>query len=197
MSLQIPEPGTDDPAALVHAHALEVVRVLRAGFTWRKQTNQGVQHAVHRVDSVFEAEDVCHEAIAIVLRQMRNGRFDRTRPVRPYLLRIATNLALRRARLAAREVPTEAELLEGRPVEAGNAPDPLVDAERDALVRDFVGQLDTGERAVLRLTFEAGESQAAAAGVLGLSRDQVYRTMVRIRTSALRFFRERGHLDDA
>jgi DNA-directed RNA polymerase specialized sigma subunit len=70
-------------------------------------------------------------------------------------------------------------------------------AERDALVRDFVGQLDTGERAVPRLTFEAGESQAAAAGVLGLSRDQVYRTMVRIRTAALRFFRERGHLDDA
>lgn len=128
---------------------------------------------------------------------MRNGRFGRTRPVRPYLMRIATNLALRRARLAAREVPTEVVLLEGRPVEGGAAPDPLVDAERDALVRDFVGQLDTGERAVLRLTFEAGESQAAAAGALGLSRDQVYRTMVRIRTAALRFFRERGHLDDA
>ena len=41
-----------------------------------------------------------HEAIAIVLRQMRNGRFDRSRPVRPYLMRIATNLALRRARLS-------------------------------------------------------------------------------------------------
>lgn len=197
MTLQSPEHRADDAAGLIQAHAGDVVRVLRAGFAWRKQTDQGVQHAIHRVDSVFEAEDVCHEAIAIVLRQMRNGRFDRSRPVRPYLMRIATNLALRRARLAAREVPTETGLLEGRPAEIGPAPDPLVDAERDALVRDFVGLLDTGERAVLRLTFEAGESQAAAAGVLGLSRDQVYRTMVRIRTAALRFFRERGHLDDA
>lgn len=197
MTAESPEHRTDDAASLVHAHATEVVRVLRAGFTWRKKTDQGVHHAVHRVESVFEAEDVCHEAIAIVLRQIRNGRFDQTRPVRPYLMRIATNLALRRARLGAREIPTESGLLEERPDEAGRASDPLVDAERDALVRDFVGGLDTGERAVLRLTFEGGESQAAAAGALGLSRDQVYRTMVRIRTAAMRFFRERGHLDDA
>jgi len=49
---------------------------------------------------------------------------------------------------------------------------------------------------VLALTFEAGESQARAAEQLGLSRDQVYRTMARIRAAAVRFFRERGLLDD-
>jgi RNA polymerase sigma factor (sigma-70 family) len=179
--------------ALYPEHAAAVLRALRAGVSYR--TADGGRH-VYRVESAFEAEDVCHEAMAVVLRQIGSGAFQIDRPVRPYLLRIAAHLALRRARRAHREVLFGDAA--GDTLEAGSPPsaDPAVAAERDALVRAFRDELAEPERAVLALTFEAGESQARAAEQLGLSRDQVYRTMTRIRAAAVRFFRERGLLDD-
>jgi len=187
----------NEPAAaatLYREHAPAVVRTLRQGFGYhsRKTVGNGSSRQIYRVESAFEAEDICHEAIAIVLRQMQRGVFQAGRPVRPYLMRIATHLALRRGRRGARELAVEPGVLEARleseTFDGGVPPDPLVVAERDARVRAFVDTLDTGERAVLRLTFEDGQSQSVAAGQLGLSRDQVYRVMVRIRSAAQHFF---------
>jgi len=87
--------------ALYPEHAAAVLRALRAGVSYR--TADGGRH-MYRVESAFEAEDVCHEAMAVVLRQIGSGAFQIDRPVRPYLLRIAAHLALRRARRAHREV---------------------------------------------------------------------------------------------
>lgn len=178
--------------ALYPEHAVAVLRALRAGVSYR--TADGGRH-VYRVESAFEAEDVCHEAMAVVLRQIGSGAFQIDRPVRPYLIRIAAHLALRRARRAHREV-LFGDAANEPPEVGAPPPDPAVASERDALVRAFRAGLAEPERAVLALTFEEGESQARAAEQLGLSRDQVYRTMTRIRAAAVRFFRERGLLDD-
>jgi RNA polymerase sigma factor (sigma-70 family) len=178
--------------ALYPEHAAAVVRALRAGVSYR--TADGARH-VYRIESAFEAEDLCHEAMAVVLKQIRSGGFQLDRPVRPYIIRIAAHLALRRVRRTHREV-LGAEASETAPETGPPPPDPAVTAERDALVRAFRAGLPEGDRAVLALTFEDGQSQARAAEALGLSRDQIYRTMSRIRAGAVRFFRERGLLDD-
>lgn len=174
--------------ALYAEHAAEVMTCLRGGFGF---TRADGSRGRWRVESAFEAEDVCHEAFAIVLRQMANGRFDRSRPVRPYLLRVATNLALSRARQSARELP-HASAGELAPPEPPFQQDPVEVAQRQAAVQAFRDTLDTGERAVLVLAFEEGLGQHATGERLGLSRDQVYRVMQRIRRAAVGFFGPRG-----
>ena len=100
------------------------------------------------------------------------------------------NLALKQLRRAGREVPTEAEVIDAL------APETVpIDTELRRLVRTFKGRLDERSQAVVAAYFEEGRSQAEVASALGLSRDQVYRSIVKIREAALAFFKETGWVD--
>jgi DNA-directed RNA polymerase specialized sigma24 family protein len=96
-------------------------------------------------------------------------------------------MALRRARKTAAEVYTEAPL----------AAVPPVDNELGTLMHAFYDTLDAGDQAVFDACFVEELSQAKAGAKLDRSRDQVYRSLTRIRQRALRFFKKKGWLDDA
>lgn len=181
--------ATRDPAsfdAVYRAYVRDVLRHLQRGFGYVGA--DGVRR-YHRVESRFDAEELCQEAFSVFFDHCLRGNFDIERPVRPYLLRIAANLALRRARRSAREV---VETPPPRAVE----PAPEAD-ELGRLLDEFRATLGEHERRVLTACFVDEQTQAGAGARLGLSRDQVYRSIVKIRRAAWRFFRARGWLDDA
>jgi RNA polymerase sigma factor (sigma-70 family) len=194
-----PPPGPDaawrdglrrlEPAALdavYRAHAGDVLACLRRGFAYEA----GGVRRFARVESAFDAEEVCQEAFAAFFAQVRDGRFDVERPARPYLLRIAANLALRRLGRAGREVPM-IDLPE--PAAPARGPE---DAERARLLAEFRGGLSPLDQSLLTDWFDDDVTQEAVGAKHGLSRDQVYRAVARIRAAALRFFGARGWFDD-
>lgn len=174
--------------ALYREHAPEIIRLLRFGFT---VTNRDGRSIRAQIPDMFDAEELCHEVFSAFFKQHQSGQFDRSRPVGPYIRRIAMNLALKRLRRAGREVLTEVETLE-----AVAAPARDDDRELRQLVRMFKGQLDPRAQQVVVEYFEHGHSQEAVAQTLGLSRDQVYRSIVKIRRAALAYFKESGWFDE-
>jgi RNA polymerase sigma factor (sigma-70 family) len=142
------------------------------------------------VASAFDAEEIAHDAFSAFFKQCLSGGFDFERPVRPYLLRIASNSALRRGRKGAREV-----LLDVLP------PNDATVEPRDAELKDLLAtcyaDLSQQDQAVFDACFVEELSQAKAGAKLDRSRDQVYRSLTRIRQRALRFFKKKGWLDDA
>ncbi|MEQ9496546.1 MAG: sigma-70 family RNA polymerase sigma factor [Deltaproteobacteria bacterium] len=165
-----------------------VMLTLVAGFHYR---SAGASKYL-RVDSASDAEEICQEAFAQFFTQCRRGRFDPSRPVRPYLRRITMNIALRKMGRLSREVPTEL-------VDIGPAPeqDTVEQRERAALLSEFKGRLDDEEREVMSLYFEAsGATQAEVGKKIGRSRDHVYRVAMRIRQQAKEFFAAKGWFDE-
>lgn len=176
--------GLEDRDALYRAYAPQVLRLLLTGFTFARGTGD---RGFMRVASTFDAEEICQEAFVAFFQQVDRKTFDASRPVLPYLLRIAVNLALQRQRKQVRELIVE----DPQPM----APD-FVDepARREAarLLGELRSQLDLADQPILDEAFEAGVSQRALGERLGLSRDQVYRAMQRVRGRAWAFFSERG-----
>ncbi|MCK6550772.1 sigma-70 family RNA polymerase sigma factor [Myxococcota bacterium] len=164
-------------------HATAVLDQLQRGLGYRSGAGRGIV----RITSAFEAEELCQETFAIFFQLCREGRYDATRPARPFLLRIAANLALRRRHTGQREIPSDLEELE---VEPTTTPDPEADERRRQLAA-FLASCGEDERALVSLYFDEERSQHEIASTLGWSRDQVYRGLVRLRKSAERFFAER------
>ncbi|HET6922735.1 MAG TPA: sigma-70 family RNA polymerase sigma factor [Anaeromyxobacteraceae bacterium] len=95
-------------------------------------------------------------------------------PFRPFILRVALNLARNHARDEARwrRAPLEAVDGEGLPAASSDgapAEASLLRAERDGLVRAAVGGLPRRQREVLTLRVDAGLSFAEVGGALGIS----------------------------
>lgn len=174
-----------DLDAVYRALAPVVLRHLQAGFGY---TRQDGTRGWFRVESAFDAEEIAHDAFGAFFKQCLSGGFDAARPVRPYLLRIASNAALRRARRGAREVLVD----EPPPPDAFETPR---DAELQQLISDCYAGLDAPDQAVFDACFVDALSQAKAGSALGLSRDQVFRSLVRIRRAVRGFFAERGWFD--
>lgn len=147
-----------------------------------------------RITSAFEVEELAQETFLEFARQWRDGRFDRSREARPYLFGIARNLALRKMGRAQREIPTDdlEPYLAELPVHA-----PIENRERARLLAELEAQLEDREREVLHLYFDDDESQEAVGAKLGLSRDQVYRLIVKVRKTAIQFFRSKGWFDES
>lgn len=172
-----------DRAALYAEHVDFVVHLLSGGFGYRVDG----EARFTRVSGAFDLEDLTQEAFVQFFAQIDKGNFDATRPVRPYLGRIATNLALRRFRYTGRELPFEDLEI---PVTSGDC---VEDEQCRALVERFRGVLSGREREVLAAYYETeGATQQSAGASLGLSRDQVARAVTSIRKKAVRFFEERG-----
>lgn len=170
------------------AHVGAVLEQLQRGLGYRAGASSGVV----RVESAFEAEELAQETFVVFFQLCREGRFDAERPARPFLLRIAANLALRKRSRGRREVPSDLEALELEPTVT---PDPEADERRRQLAA-FLESCDDDDRSVVSLYFDEGRSQHDVATTLGWSRDQVYRALVRIRRSAERFFAKRRWSDE-
>lgn len=100
--------------------------------------------------------------------------FSRPFPFRPFILRVALNLARNHARDEARwrRAPIEAVDGEGLARASGDtspAEASLLRAEREELVRAAVRELPRRQREVLTLRVDAGLSFAEVAGTLGIT----------------------------
>lgn len=180
--------GDKDALTTVYREHLPAVRrLLASGFGYRSRKTGARQRLT--VTSAFDRDELCQETFAELFRQFRSGSFDAARPVGPYVARIAMNLALRRMGRASRE------LLEAEPEPLETVPPPRAeDPERARLLAEFQASLSAEDRALLHGYFDDEASQEAVGAELGLSRDQVYRGIVRIRRRALEFFTAKGWL---
>jgi RNA polymerase sigma factor (sigma-70 family) len=133
-----------------------------------------------------DAEDVAQEVFMRAFRSL--DRFDRSRPLRPWLMRIAMNLARNRRRSVARYLTAVERWfrLEGRPSfsshSAGSSG--VSDDERHDLRRAVDRLVETDREVVyLRYFVELGEAEAAAAlGVpVGTVKSRLSRALARLR----------------
>lgn len=163
--------------------------MLKAGFAY---TAAG-ERRIFTVKSAFDREELCQEAFCVFYQQCRRGLFDGTRPIWPYLRQIVVNLAMGKARRSYREISTDQT---DHLTAVTQTSDPVAQAEVGVLLADFRQGLSGEEQSVVALYFEQKHSQQAVGERLGLSRDQVYRKIRHIRAAALRYFRQKGWLDD-
>jgi RNA polymerase sigma factor (sigma-70 family) len=171
-------------AAVYHAHVHDLMRLLVRGFS---APRTGGTPCYIRAMSRCDAEELCHETFLRFFEQCRAGRFDAGRPVRPYLRRIAANLALTRARRGTRETLAADPVIAA----AADAARPE-DAELARLFGAFRAGLAARDQEVLTACVAEAGSQEGIGERLDLSRDQVYRSLVRIRRAARAYFRGTG-----
>jgi len=180
--------------AVYRAELDYVLMLLGRGFSYRAATGTV---RTYRVTSAYDLEELVQEVFSVFFAQCKSGGFDTSRPVRPYLRRIAINMALRRGGRRSREVLAD-DLDVVEPASAASTEQPLLDQETRALLEEFKQSLDPKDRSVLEAYFGGSRtSQAAVGEAMGMSRDKVYRTITKIRGAAFDFFRQRGWLDEA
>ncbi len=167
-----------------------VLHMLINGFRYR--TQDGAVHFL-RIESTFDAEELAQEVFGAFFEQCRKGNFDTSRPIEPYLKRIAIYRALSFVKRRQREVLVE-------DFEQEKAPEDLsvFDAECAELFKEFKQSLTAQQAEVLSGYYEGPKtSQTALGEELGLSRDQVYRTLTQIKVRATDFFKKKGWFDEA
>ena len=134
-----------------------------------------------------DAEDVAQEVFVRAFRSL--DRFDRSRPLGPWLMRIAMNLARNRRRSVARyltAVERWFRLEGGRPsFSPPAAGSPGVSDEESRDLRRAVDRLVETDREIVYLRYfvELGEAEAAAAlGVpVGTAKSRLSRALARLR----------------
>lgn len=157
-------PGEAGAIGRVLAGEAEAFAVLLGGH------RDAVYAYIHRiVGSAEDAEDLAQEAFVVAYRKL--GSFDRRRPFRPWVLRIARNLAL--SALRRRRPVVSIEDLGGDGVDpACGAPGPAEVAARNQRDRDLraaLGALSPPDREVLHLHYFEDMSLADIAMVTGRS----------------------------
>jgi len=132
-----------------------------------------------------DAQDVAQEAFIRAFDAL--GRFDARRPFRPWLLRIATNLALNRLKASKRR-QAMAERYGARAVETQDTPTieaNVLKRERGRRVWDAIGRLkpDDQRLLVLRYFLELSEAELAQAfGVAaGTIKSRLHRALAKLR----------------
>ncbi len=70
-------------------------------------------------------------------------------------------------------------------------------AEQSALLKEFQGTLSDKERQVMQACFQAKKPQREVGEEMGLSRDQIARTVIKIKSKARAFFSKRGWFDES
>lgn len=148
------------------------------------------RYAYLQVGDRAEAEDVAQETFLRAYRS--SGRYDAARPLRPWLLRIARNVARNRWRGWMRRVratdrwTTDAEL--DRAPHSGN---PDVDLTQAAeVLRQAVGRMRDEDRQVIYLRFHLGLSVEETGEALGIPpgtvKSRLSRALGRLRESVQR-----------
>jgi RNA polymerase sigma-70 factor, ECF subfamily len=182
--------GERDALEAVYWRYVSIVeRVVRFGFqlTDKQQRIAGAQG-----DAVAE---VVQEVFARAFSQNARLAYDGLRPFAPYLVQIARNLLVDRARKSGRELSFEASSTEladkmiAQPLETA---DDFADAETVALTEKYIAGLPEDLRAVHEQRFVIGLSQRDAAQQLGISRQQLRTREARLCDGLRTLVRERG-----
>jgi RNA polymerase sigma-70 factor (ECF subfamily) len=143
------------------------------------------RYAYLQVGDSSEAEDVAQETFLRAFRSFH--RFDEARPLRPWLLRIARNLARNRWRSWTRRLrATERWRTEAAREADGRLSTPDAGmAEAASQLRDIVARLQESDRQVIYLRFfldlsveEAGEALSLPAGTV---KSRLSRALARLR----------------
>jgi RNA polymerase sigma-70 factor (ECF subfamily) len=179
----------DALARIYHHHVDEVGLVIRRGFTIEAHGHVHVPGA----GDVDAEHELIQEVFVRAFSPSARAAFDGLRPYRPYLLRIAKNLLIDRARAQRRrEVPlddidlSEEAAAAELPANDGAAPEDDLDWKRLlAVAETYVAGLDRESQEFIRLRFEEELSQDETATRLGVSRRRV-RTLETRTQSGLR-----------
>lgn len=134
-----------------------------------------------------EAEDVAQETFVRAFRAV--DRFDASRPLRPWLLSIATNLTRNRRRDAARYLTALKRLVQARPEQTTNdGPDLLEREDAEALWRS-VRRLRRSDQEVVYMRYFLEMSEAETASALGVPagtvKSRLHRALARLRAEVV------------
>ncbi|MGZ3457271.1 MAG: RNA polymerase sigma factor [Archangium sp.] len=181
-----------DPETLgqvYRAHAELLARMLRA-MAWRVRGSGQVR-------GPLELENTVLETFARAFEPRTRAAYDGVRPYGHFLVGIARNVLLEQSR--QREVAVGLEPFEerGEVAEEGEGlAQELEDREVEALLARFKAGLTEEERQLFELRFgEEGMAQEGAAERLGLTRIQVRRRELGLKTRLLEFLQARGYLE--
>jgi RNA polymerase sigma factor (sigma-70 family) len=164
--------GDRDAFASVYWHYLPwVERLLRRGFA------SGDVHVPGLADP--DVGDVLQDTFARAFSVAARNGYDGLRPYRNYLLRIARNLLVDRARIAGR---VELDPDVGEEPDLDDSAEAIVEQGRlQQATQAFVRALDPEARELVRLRFEEERSQDAVAHAMGVSRRRVRTVEKRVR----------------
>ena len=167
-----------DPDALTavfNAHVDDIARVVRFGFALDERSH------VRGVADAEEQRDLIQEVFVRAFSDKARVAYDGLRPYRPYLLRIAKNLMIDRARKLGRS-PTKAEPTADMPsLDAlidRDAPVPAPEEDIDwnnqrAIAKRYMASLSAELSHFVELRFVDCLSQADVANALGVTRRRV------------------------
>ncbi|WP_395814269.1 RNA polymerase sigma factor [Archangium minus] len=171
------------------AHVEVLARALRA-MAWRGR-------GFGQMRDALELENTVLETFARAFEPRTRGAYDGVRPYGHFLVGIARNVLLEQAR--QREVSVGLEPFEEvgeAPVEGEGLAQVLEDREVEGLLASFKAGLSAEERRLFELRFgEDGLAQEGAAEQLGLTRIQVRRRELGLKTRLLEFLQARGYLE--
>jgi RNA polymerase sigma-70 factor (ECF subfamily) len=130
-----------------------------------------------------EAEDVAQEAFIRAFRAL--DRFDANRPLRPWLLQIAANLARNRRRSAGRYVQALARMVRGEPEPVRRIEERSEQQWEAQMLWQAVRRLSTADQEIIYLRYFLELSEAEAAETLevavGTVKSRMHRAMGRLR----------------
>ena len=130
-----------------------------------------------------EAEDVTQEAFIRAFRAL--DRFDASRPLRPWLLQIAANLARNRRRSAGRFVQALARKVRGEPEPVHRIEERSEQQWEAQTLWQAVRRLSTADQEIIYLRYFLELSEAEAAETLdvavGTVKSRMHRAMGRLR----------------
>ncbi|MCZ7573186.1 MAG: sigma-70 family RNA polymerase sigma factor [Ardenticatenaceae bacterium] len=137
-----------------------------------------------------EAEDVAQEAFIRAFRAL--DRFDTARPFRPWLLRIAANLARNRRRAIGRYLTAVRRLVRATPEPTTTVESRSQQAWSAQILWRAVRRLGRTDQEVIYLRYFLELSEAEAAEALGVARgtikSRLHRALERLRTVVEREF---------
>jgi RNA polymerase sigma-70 factor (ECF subfamily) len=174
--------GDRDALARVYwAYIERVERLVRHGYAL---TGTGQRVAGARLDDIV---DLVQETFLRAFGPHARIAYDGQRDYGPYLTTIARNVLTDWARRRGRELVVDE--LPDREDEAPADEEPWADVRTMKAVDEYLVSLDDDLRSVHRERYEHGLSQAQAARVLGLSRQQLRTREARLREGLARALR--------
>jgi RNA polymerase sigma-70 factor, ECF subfamily len=146
---------------------------------------------------VRDQEDLAHDVFVAVHRSL--ARYDRDRPIRPWLFGVAFRVVsdYRKKASFEREIPVDEHLTASTPAVAL---DRLEAAERQALVAEGLARIPLDQRAVFVMHELEGESVPDIARALGINHNTCYSRLRLARdrfTKVVRALTARQQHDDA
>lgn len=140
-----------------------------------------VESFVRKFAEPVDVPDLVQEAFVRALAETSRRAYDGVRDYGPYLVAVARNLVIDRARIRGRELPTDSDELAEHPAEDdGDAP-PWAEPATVKVVEAYLAGLPAPLRAVHDARYVRGLSQRSAAEVIGISRQQLRTQEARLR----------------